>query len=98
MLFMFRIAFEVESYDCIGQGLIVMPAIKIVDVFLSDIEAFFNRLLCLLLHPIILLPDGFIVCTGITNSIDILTAIGANVIMDVIVIELGDRHLNEGVR
>ena len=95
---MLGIAFEVKSDDCVGQDLVVMPAFEIVNIILGNVEGFFNGLLCLFLHPVVLFPDGFVVCAGITDSIDKLTTIGANVIFDVIVIELSDRHLNEAIR
>ena len=95
---MLRIAFEVKSDDCVGQDLVVVPAFKLVNIILSNVEAFFDWLFCLFLHPIILFPDGFVACAFTADSIDKLTAIGTNVILDVIVIELCQRHLNKGIR
>lgn len=77
--------------------MVVVPAIEIVNIFLSNVESFFYWLLSLFLHPVILFPDGLVVCASIADSIDILTAIGAYIILDVIVIELGERNLNEAI-
>ena len=94
---MLRVAFVVKSYNGIGIALEMM-VVELVNLFLSQIENFFNRLLDAIDHPLVLAKDLFAVDPRVLDFTDEWTAVSADIIVDVIIVEDMDGHLHIAVR
>jgi len=90
VLFMLRIALEVQGYDGVREILVVVPRREVVNVLLSQAQSGLNGTLSLILHPSVLLPVLVILLELVSYIVDEGTAVGANIVLDIVVIEFSD--------
>jgi len=98
VLFMLRIALEVQGYDGVRKILVVVPRREVVNVLLSQAQSGLNGTLSLILHPSVLLPVLVILLELVSYIVDEGTAVGANIVLDIVVIEFSDGDRNVRLR
>ena len=83
--FVLGLPLVVQRNSCVGHALIVME-VKIIDVFVCQVEHFFDWLARALNHPVVVRPDLLIIGSLRFSFSDHGAAIGANIIINVVVV------------